>query len=230
MGLVAEAIARSGHEVTAFEPESSGFSRMHEISTLIIPENERQAAVISDFFDPKRDGPFDLNYSINVLEHVKNHTEFLSGIYQMLAPGGTAYLIFPNYSFPYEPHLHIPILLNKTVTERVFREQILESGITDPENFWKELSFPRTRQVLSQANSLPGKPEVKTHNEVLKAYFTRIAQDPVFGSRKSGFVFQVARKMAGSQRFVKLITQLLPIILQPIAEITITKSPSSKNS
>ena len=230
VGLVAEAIARSGHEVTAFEPESSGFSRMHEISKLIIPDSERQAKVIADFFDSKRDGPFDLIYSINVLEHVENHSVFLSGIYQMLSPGGTAYLIFPNYSFPYEPHLHIPILLNKTVTERVFRETILESGITDPENFWMELSFPKTRQILSIASSLPGNPEVKANNEVLESYFARIAGDPVFESRKSGKVFQVARKVANSQRFVRLITQLWPRTLQPIGEITITKPTSSRNS
>ena len=45
---------------------------------------------------------FDLIYSINVFEHIKNWKDFLIVVPKLLKEGGKCIIVCPNYNFPYE--------------------------------------------------------------------------------------------------------------------------------
>jgi SAM-dependent methyltransferase len=66
-----------------------------------------RCAPLESFTDP--DG-FDLVQCRSVLEHVYDPRRALLNILRLLRPGGIAYVETPNYLFPWEPHVRVPML------------------------------------------------------------------------------------------------------------------------
>lgn len=58
---------------------------------------------------PFDDGLFDIVYSCQVFEHVKNYRETLREIYRVMKPGGVSRHIFPSRYRPIESHFHVPL-------------------------------------------------------------------------------------------------------------------------
>jgi ubiquinone/menaquinone biosynthesis C-methylase UbiE len=57
---------------------------------------------------PFADNTFDAVFSFNVLEHVNDPARMLSEAVRVLAPGGTAFILAPNYGSFWEGHYSIP--------------------------------------------------------------------------------------------------------------------------
>jgi 2-polyprenyl-3-methyl-5-hydroxy-6-metoxy-1,4-benzoquinol methylase len=62
---------------------------------------------LESFQDPEG---FDLIQSRCVLEHVYNPRYVLGSLIRHLSPGGVLYVETPNYLYPWEPHIEMPIL------------------------------------------------------------------------------------------------------------------------
>ena len=63
---------------------------------------------------------FDLIFSINVFEHVRDWKKYIEQTNRLLKDNGLNIIFAPNYDFPYEPHFVLPIIINKTITEFFF--------------------------------------------------------------------------------------------------------------
>ena len=226
IGLLSLFASSTVPSVTSLEPESAGFNKMSTFRKAILESWTEEAlpqfenALIQDL---KQDEKFDFIYCINVLEHVPNPGDLVSEIYRRLSPGGTAWCVLPNYSFPYEQHFEIPILINKSITGKVFRKKIQKHTVfPDPEGLWSELSWP-TQSELEKFLESSGI-EHEFRNTVLSGYFDRL-DEPQFVARK-GSAYRILRPVI---RILKPLILRLPHRIQPVIEFTISK-PSSEST
>jgi SAM-dependent methyltransferase len=213
--------------VTSLEPESSGFGKMSTFRKIILDawtgetEPEFKECFLHEL---SQEETFDFIYCINVLEHVPNPEALIQEIYGRLRPGGMAWFVLPNYSFPYEQHFEIPIILNKSVTERLFRSKIEDHKVSpDPKGLWAELSWP-TQKTLSEFLNSSGWSH-QFHKTVLEGYFDRLSE-PVFIGRK-GNLYKALRPLI---KLLKPAVVRLPLRVLPIIEFTVSKPGTSQSS
>jgi len=113
-------IARSEYNIEAFgvEPSSNEFCSFRDISSKLIEEyNLPKDIIINSTAEelPFEDSSFDLVYSTNVLEHVKDPKKVLSESIRVLKSGGYLQFVIPNYFSFWEGHYGIfwPCITNK---------------------------------------------------------------------------------------------------------------------
>ena len=152
IGLLALNLAAQGYNVTAFEPEASGFTEMHSMRETIVSKWVGKFPAVN-FVDKyiddttKPDKLADYMFAINVIEHVPDYRLLIVNALKLKSDSATLRLICPNYAIPYEPHLEIPIILTKNLTWRIFKTRIAKSTIPNPVDFWKDLSWPSQRKL-----------------------------------------------------------------------------------
>lgn len=225
VGLLSLFAANETESVTSLEPESAGFDKMSTFRQVIHDawtgktQPEFKTCFLHELPEEKT---FDFTYCINVLEHVPEPERLIKEIYDRLEPGGMAWFVLPNYSFPYEQHFEIPIILNKSVTERLFRKKIENRKVSpDPGGLWAELSWP-TQKKLSKFLKSSGWSH-RFHKTVLGGYFDRLSE-PVFIGRKGG-LYKALRPLI---KLLKPVIMGLPLRVLPIIEFTIYKPVTSQ--
>ena len=226
VGLLSLFASLEAKEVTSLEPESAGFGTMAQLRAKILGEWGGGAQpVFENLFlhDLPKEKKFDFIYSVNVLEHVPQPEKLLEEVYERLQPGGTAWFVMPNYSFPYEQHFEIPIFFNKRVTEKIFRNRIRNHHVSlDPIGLWAELSWP-TQRGLRKFLLSRGWPHEFRQN-VLGGYFARLSE-PHFVQRK-GTLYRTLRPLL---KVLEPMVMASPLCIAPIIEFTIS-SPSDPAS
>ena len=228
IGLLSLFASSAVPSMTSLEPESSGFGKMSAFRRAILKfwGGETLPQFNNVFLQElPQDETFDFIYCINVLEHVPEPEALISEIYDRLNPGGTAWCVLPNYSFPYEQHFEIPILINKSLTKKVFRKKIRKHALSpDPEGLWSELSWPTQKGL--RAFLLSSGITHEFRKTVLGGYFDRL-DEPQFVARK-GFVYKVLRPMI---QILKPLILAVPHRIQPVIEFTMSKpDPESPES
>lgn len=130
------------------EPIGQGFSRFRAASEAICARYELNIhRTTFEEFESK--DTFDFIFSLNVIEHVDEWRDFVVKAHSLLSPRGVAVFLCPNYTFPYEPHYAIPIVLNKSLTARVFRRYIADyDRRNDTTDLWASLNFIKRREVV----------------------------------------------------------------------------------
>lgn len=224
IGLLSLFASSAVQSMTSLEPESSGFGKMSTLRSMILEFwSEEPLPQFKNVFlqELPKNETFDFIYCINVLEHVPEPETLILEAYKRLRPGGTAWCVLPNYSFPYEQHFEIPIIINKSITERVFWKKIQNYALfPNPEGLWSELSWPTQRGLKKFLGSIGITHEFR--NIVLCGYFDRL-REREFVARK-GSAYKLLRPLIGLLRPLILG---LPHRLQPIIEFTISK-PDNK--
>jgi len=121
---------------TGLDPNESGFHDYKNISKKVIKEGKSLNIINSSIGTYTTDEKYDLIFSFNVFEHIKNQNEYLSTTYNLLSQEGKSIIFCPNYDFPYEPHFILPIIINKNITKKLF-----DKKITTYENKTKEFGL-----------------------------------------------------------------------------------------
>jgi 2-polyprenyl-3-methyl-5-hydroxy-6-metoxy-1,4-benzoquinol methylase len=126
--------------------------------------------------------PYDLIFSVNVIEHVAAWRDYLVKTHSMLAPGGASLVLCPNYNFPLESHFILPIIGNKRVTRALFSGSIakLERDLSY-QGLWDGLNFIKRTEVTRflKAQSLP----FEFDDSIMERFFARLFTDPAFRRR-----------------------------------------------
>jgi SAM-dependent methyltransferase len=163
---------------------------------------------------------YDLIYSVNVFEHVRDWRHYLTWAHGLLAPQGRALILCPNYAFPWEPHFRIPTVINKAITQRLFAQTIAAyERDHDYAGLWASLNYVTKREVLRYARAAGL--HVASDETVMRRMFQRLFTDPAFASRQ--------RALAGlAKLFYRLgITRILEApglrLLSPFMALTLTK-------
>jgi len=137
-------------KLTGLDPNMSGYSMYKEIINEITNNlNSNNLVIINkeiENFDT--DEKFDLIFSVNVLEHVKDWQQYLINTNNLLNSGGLNIILCPNYDFPYESHYVIPIIINKYITKLIFKKKINNQDINKyTVGHWDNLTFISKRKL-----------------------------------------------------------------------------------
>jgi SAM-dependent methyltransferase len=127
-------------------------------------------------------GCFDIAFTINALEHMREPLRTMDKMYDSLKPGGTLLAHCPNYSVPFDSHFNILLLTRlKSVNEWIYPKRI---GQDLP--LWNELNFVRysdlRRHLLEQGRSFT------FSRSVMHDLVRRLFNDPIFAERMPGAI------------------------------------------
>ena len=216
IGLLSLHLASLGFEVTAFEPQSSGFNQMNAMRSFI-SENWKPSAPQVEFREASLNQTTQLEkladyiFAINVIEHVHNFEELITHAVKAKTPEATMRIVCPNYSIPYEPHFNIPIIFTKRITKFIFGHKIHNSKIPDSDEFWGDLSWP-TQKKLKKILKSKGW-NVEFSRDATHEYLNRALSDSDFIVRKGriiGSLFKLTSVLVKIVRFIPLA--YLPVI------------------
>ena len=203
--------------VEGIEPYKGGFGRL-KIQKKILPSTIEINNLKFEKFIPKK--KYDIIYSVNVFEHLSNWKLYLKKTNEWLNPEGLNIILCPNYSFPYESHFKIPIIINKKLTYSIFKKKIKKY---EKENkslgLWDSLNFIKMRKIKSYC--LNNRLKFTYCNTVFDDVIKRIEQDQDFKKRQK-FVGTCAKylKKIG---IIKLLNKKVFYFFHPYMKLEITK-------
>ncbi len=177
------------------EPVSDGFAKTDGPQQRLA---EKLGVTITratyEAFQPPR--AYDLIFSVNVIEHVASWRDYLIKTHAMLAPGGVAVALCPNYNFPLESHFILPIVINKAITRKLFHGPItaLERN-RSYHGLWDGLNFIKRTQVTRFLKTTGFR--FAFDNLIMERMFARLFTDPDFRRRFRALAFlaQVAYRL-----------------------------------
>lgn len=138
---------------TGIEPLGDGFSTLSEFHKKL--DKFEKKLYVSGYEEFKSDKKYDLIFSINVFEHLSCWKNFLSFVKTNLKDDGKCLILCPNYEFPYESHFKIPIIFNKSITEKFFSTYIKEfENRNDCKGLWSSLNFVKWPKVAKECKKL----------------------------------------------------------------------------
>jgi 2-polyprenyl-3-methyl-5-hydroxy-6-metoxy-1,4-benzoquinol methylase len=222
------ALQQAGFRVTALEPEADGSSRLGRLRDLVARVASEIGAVPDVLRLPAEqltvESEFDLAFSINVMEHVRDVATVLRQVLMAVRPGCGYRFVCPNYIFPYEPHFNIPTLFSKTLTERVFRRRIESSqNVVDPAGTWACLNWISVTSIRRICRELGVHPTFD--RGILRMYLTRALDDPSFQRRRGesmGSILRVAGRIG-----IPRLAGMLPPVMQPALSCRIVRNSIS---
>ena len=145
LGLTSAYLSSTGFEICSLEPGGLGFERYERVNPLLrasLGITHPHLGVAIEDVTTEHAGTFDLIFSNNVLEHVRDVETALVTLGALLRPGGVMVHNCPNYDVPYEPHFGIPLLpLRPASTARVLPRSITSTGL------WQSINFVTARDV-----------------------------------------------------------------------------------
>ena len=128
------------------DPNESGYHRYKEVYESLVNRQFDIENIQIEKFSTKKN--FDLIFSINVFEHVRDWKKYINQTNSLLKDEGLNIIFAPNYDFPYEPHFVLPIIINKKITEFFFKKKIKKSEIkTNEVGLWEGLYFIGKKEV-----------------------------------------------------------------------------------
>jgi cyclopropane fatty-acyl-phospholipid synthase-like methyltransferase len=227
IGLLSLHLASLGFEVTAFEPQSSGFNHMNEMRSLIsenwippAPQVDFREAILEQ--ETKLEKLADFVFAINVIEHVHDYEDLIRQAIKAKTPNAVLRIICPNYSIPYEPHFNIPIVFSKMFTKFIFGQKIRGSKIPNSEEFWDDLSWPTQRGLKKILKSNGWNVEFSC--DATNAYLNRVLGDSDFVTRKGLLVWSLFKIISHLTRVVRFV----PYSMLPIIDCRITNTGQAK--
>ncbi len=133
------------------EPHSAGHNRfietLNQINRVKIYKDD-----IQNFNTKKK---YDLVFSVNVLEHINDWSKYIDVTKDILDDGGRSIVLCPNYEFPYESHYIIPIIFNKVITKKFFKNTIMKYELKNNAlGHYDALNFIKKKQLIKYLNML----------------------------------------------------------------------------
>jgi SAM-dependent methyltransferase len=190
-GVIAGVLHSAGAKLVAIEPLQSGFDLFAAVRAELAERLPAAAAPLdrrpAEQLDPDKDGPFDLIFSVNVLEHCHPLEPSLDALAGVLAPGGRMLHTCPNYRVPYEPHYAMPLVPGKPALTTKLRPQLAD------EPLWQSLNWITARDVtrFAERHQL----DLTLRAGVLGEAVARLRTDPAF-ARRQGLTGKVAAGLA----------------------------------
>jgi SAM-dependent methyltransferase len=219
-GLLSLLLAHNGLTVDAMEPLGQGFESFGGL--LGIVQGRRTAGlniIRSDIEEFQAESAYNFIFSINVFEHVDDWRLGLRNVHRALKTDGKAYILCPNYNFPYEPHFSIPLLLSKRLSFKIFNRKItIHEREQNAEGLWRSLNFITYTEVKSYCKD--NDINIDFDKRIMALMLKRLTYDSEFARRHPSFVWPVSVALR-----LKLdeVVKLLPLRLQPYLFIIIRR-------
>lgn len=217
VGMAYAVLRSQGFDIVSLEPGSEGFGNRHQaglrlLDMLGIDAGGWLKTGIEDF--SPAGSSVDLVFSYFVLEHIPKLDQAFHAMAGLLAPDGRMIHRCPNYTIPFEPHLNIPLVPFMPEWTSWLYPRLRHRGI------WQGLRFTTTGIIkkLCRRHGL-----VPIFRKGMTAWaFERVLTDPVFSSRKQGFV-KLARLLHAAG-MLNLLRRLPPMLDTPMEFMARKKS------
>lgn len=159
---------------------------------------------------------FDVAFTINALEHMRDPLRTIDNMYDSLKPGGIALVHCPNYTIPFEVHFN---LLLVTRSKRI-NQWLYGSKISRYPKVWDELNF--VRYVDLHRHLAKRRANFSFNQSVMRELVARLMDDPIFARRMAAAV----RAMGAMLRHTGLLHALayVPPRFQTPMEVHIRKT------
>jgi SAM-dependent methyltransferase len=218
-------LAKEGFAVTALEPIGQGFSSFSELQRIVLAQARAQGIAPVVLPVPveqlERESAFDFAYSMNVMEHVADFASALAAIGRALRPGREYRFTCANYLFPYEPHFDIPIVLSKSLTEKLFRRRIHgNSRVEDAAGVWKSLNWISVPKVARAVRGLP-EVSVSFNRTMFETVLLRVRDDREFAARRSPLIRSLVRGAVGLG--LHRLVRWIPPSMQPVMDCSMKR-------
>ena len=161
-------------------------------------------------------GRFDVAFTINALEHMRDPLRTIDNMYDSLKPGGIALVHCPNYTIPFEVHFNLLLVTrSKPINEWLYR-----SRISRYPKVWDELNF--VRYVDLRRHLVQRRANFSFDRSVMRDLALRLMEDPIFAERMPA----VVRTIGATLQHTGLLHALsyVPPRFQTPMEVHIRKS------
>jgi SAM-dependent methyltransferase len=161
-------------------------------------------------------GGFDVAFTMNALEHMRDPLLTIDNMYDSLKPGGVALVHCPNYTIPFEVHFNVLLVTrSKPINEWLYR-----SRLSRYPKVWDELNFVRYIDV--HRHLVKRRANFSFDHSVMRDLAVRLINDPIFAERMPA----VVRAIGAVLRHTQLIRALsyVPARFQTPMEVQIKKS------
>lgn len=212
LGLISQ--NHPSHQLSGIEPFQGGFEYLKDISKIL--EGTVKIYPIS-YEEYKPSKKFELIYLVNVFEYLDDFKDFINTVSSWLAPNGKLIILGSNFSFPFEFHFRVPIIVNKKYTYKIFKS-IIQRRENEYGTTWSDLNFISKNKLLEflKKNSF-----VK-HEDDIEINFRlidRLSKDKEFAKRQK-IIGYFARfiSLFGLLKIIRLFRNYLPymkIIIRP---------------
>ena len=197
-----------GFNVTALEPAANGYDFFDIMKKVILEHYDFlnlivlpiKAEELGKAHEPRHQ--YDLIFSNNVIEHIPNFQLALDAMFCCLSNDGLVIHTCPNYSFPYEPHLSIPVLKRMIkISQFIFKNRISQY-----QEMWDSLNFITAKEVRTYAktNNL----SCQFEKGLLYKSLRRMESDSLFKERHSHSIINIiykSLKVAGLLKAIKYL-------------------------
>ena len=202
-----------GCDVTALEPSTGGFDRFETAKQVILEAYSDTGLKVWEF--PAQDlsarhERFDLIFSNNVLEHIPDLSGAWAGMCAALKPEGKMLHNCPNYLFPYEPHLGIPVFKWAPQLSAFLFPGIVARN----REVWDSLNFITYFDVKRLVRD--SKMKVSFKRALLWSALSRIGDDPLFRERHAGGVIAATYTILKKSRLLGVLRYLPPVFATPM--------------
>jgi SAM-dependent methyltransferase len=161
-------------------------------------------------------GRFNVAFTINALEHMRDPLRTIDNMYDSLKPGGIALIHCPNYTIPFEVHFNV-LLVTRS---KPINEWLYQSRLRRYPKVWDELNFVRYIDV--HRHLVKRRANFSFDHSVMRDLAARLMDDPIFAERMPA----VVRAMGAMLRHTGLLHALsyVPPRFQTPMEVHIRKS------
>ena len=161
-------------------------------------------------------GRFDVAFTINALEHMRDPLLTIDNMYDSLKPSGIALVHCPNYTIPFDVHFNV-LLVTRS---KLINEWLYRSRLSRYPKVWDELNFVRYIDVYRHL--VKRRANFSFDHSVMRDLAVRLMDDPIFAERMPAIV----RAIGAMLRHTRLLHALsyVPPRFQTPMEVHIRKS------
>jgi SAM-dependent methyltransferase len=158
---------------------------------------------------------FDVAFTINALEHMRDPLRTIDNMYNSLKPGGVALVHCPNYTMPFDSHFNI-LLVTRS---KPINEWLYQSKINRYPNVWNELNFVRYSDVRRHLTNR--RVNFSFDRSIMREMVARLIDDPVFAERMPPVIHAIGALLRHT-RLVRVLS-CVPARFQTPMEVRIKK-------
>jgi 2-polyprenyl-3-methyl-5-hydroxy-6-metoxy-1,4-benzoquinol methylase len=213
IGIVSLALHRIGIEVVAIEPGLGGFDQNALIGQCLrdwIDESDYPYLSLGAAdLRSEVHGLFDVQFSVNVLEHIPDLEAAIAAMCRLLKPSGVMRHTCPNYRIPYEPHFGIPLVPLFPRSTAWIRPAIRETEL------WRSLNFVTFGQI-KRAFAHHGY-RCRFSPGAMRSAFDRLEHDTEFRKRQGGMrIVSLAHRLLRRSGLISLVGKIPPAFATPM--------------
>lgn len=220
--ILAAYLASRGLQVTAVEPLGPEFDFFTDVQRRVLDfcRDKGIAFNLVRTTGEQLDMPeqFDIAFTFNALEHMRDPMLTLDNMCRSLKPGGIVLACCPNYTIPFEAHFKMVLITrSKRLNERLYRSRIARHP-----RVWDELNFICYADIRRH---LAKRGVNFTFNRfVMRDFVIRLLRDPIFARRMPLLVRAVGAGLSHCGLLNALC--LIPLRFQTPLEVLIKRRDS----